>query len=147
MRLRGVVTAAVIVVAVPFVGGAVQAQQVLVGGVGFQSTPVLRATTSAEGQPISFPISHNQVVINYFTIAPGGESPRHSHPVTPIVYVLEGTLTMEVDGQAAKAYTAGQAFVESVNVWHKAANRGTAPVKAIIVYTGEEGKPFTVNAP
>ncbi len=126
---------------VAFVGAAVQAQ------VGFVSTPVLRATTSVEGQPIAFPLFHNQAIVNYFTIAPGGSSPRHMHPVTPIVYVIEGTLTMEVDGYAPKVYTAGQAFVESVNVWHKAVNRGATPVKAIVVFAGEEDKPFTVAAP
>jgi quercetin dioxygenase-like cupin family protein len=138
------VTAVVIVIAMAFAGPVLGQQQVPVGGIGFLSTPVLRATTSVEGQPISFPTFHNQVIVNYFTIAPGGESPRHLHPVTPIVYVIEGTLTIEADGYPARSYTAGQAFVESVSVMHKAVNRGTTPVKAISVFAGEEGKPFTV---
>lgn len=139
------VTAVVIVTAMAFVGPALGQQQVLVGGTGFQSTPVLRATTSAEGQPISFPTFHNQWIMNYFTLAPGGESPRHSHPVAGIVFVIEGTLTIEADGNVPRTYTAGQGFAESVNVWHKAVNRGTTPMKAIVVYAGEEGKPFTVT--
>jgi quercetin dioxygenase-like cupin family protein len=147
MRPKAMGSMIIIVIAVVFVGSTVHGQQVLVGGVGFQSTPVLRATTSAEGQPINFPTSRNQVIVNYFTVTAGGESPRHSHPVAAIVYVLEGALTMEVDAYGAKTYTAGQAFVESVNVWHKAVNRGTTPVKAIVVFTGEEGKPFTVTGP
>jgi hypothetical protein len=37
--------------------------------------------------------------------------------------------------------------VESVNVLHKAVNRGTTLMKAIVVFAGEEGKPFTVAGP
>jgi len=32
----------------------------------------------------------------------------------------------------------------SVNSWHNGVNRGSAPVKALIVCAGEEGKPRTI---
>jgi len=71
---------------------------------------------------------------------------RHQHPVPVFVYVLEGTLTVQADGEQPREYTSGKAFIEDVNHWHQAFNKGTAPVKILVVFMGEEGKPTTINA-
>ncbi|MDQ7844452.1 MAG: hypothetical protein QN141_08625 [Armatimonadota bacterium] len=39
---------------------------------------------------------------------------------------------------------AAEAAVEVANIGHNALNRGTVPLKFLVVYTGEEGKPTTV---
>jgi quercetin dioxygenase-like cupin family protein len=62
------------------------------------------------------------------------------------VYVLEGTLTVQADGGQPREYPAGKAFMEDINHWHQAFNKGTAPVKILVVFMGEEGKPTTINA-
>ena len=66
---------------------------------------------------------------NLVEIAAGGQVGRHMHPVPVLVYVLEGELTVEADGQPARTYKAGQAAVEVVNTWHNGLNRGAVPVK------------------
>src|SRR3954464_13700282 len=41
------------------------------------------------------------------SIAPGVTAPRHSHPGEEIIYVLEGTLEYQLDGQAPVTLKAG----------------------------------------
>jgi hypothetical protein len=36
--------------------------------------------------------------------------------------------------------------LEDINHWHQAFNKGTTPVKILVVFMGEEGKPTSINA-
>lgn len=117
------------------------------GQPGIQITTALQTTTTIAGQPIEFPHFRNQVTALLVEFAPGGVNPRHQHPVPNTVYVLEGTVTIEVEGQAPRTFGPGQAFVEPINVWHSAFNRGTTTHKAIAVFAGEQGKPNFVRPP
>ena len=67
------------------------------------------------------------------------------HPAPMFLYVIQGQLTYEVDGQPARRYEVGQAFVEGVRVWHNAANRDNVPLKFVAVLLGEEGMPTTIR--
>ena len=110
------------------------------GQVGFTATPVFQGANTIADQPIQFPLFRNQVTAIRVEIAPGGETGRHQHPNPTLVYVLEGTLTVEVEGQAQKVLTAGNAYLEPVNHWHNGKNQGTTAFKALVVFLGEEGK-------
>ena len=113
--------------------------------VGMKSTTVLQATTTAVGQPIQFPQSKSQFTGVVIELAPGGEVGRHMHPIPNFVYVLEGEITIEVEGHPARTYSAGQSFAESINIWHNGFNRGSTPLKILVVFAGEEGRPVTVR--
>lgn len=113
--------------------------------VGIRSTTVLQTTSTAVGQPLQFPLFRNQLTGVVIEIAPGGQVGRHMHPVPNFVYVLEGMLTIEAEGHPSRSYASGDAFVESVNTWHNGLNRGSTPVKILVVFAGEEGKPVTVR--
>jgi quercetin dioxygenase-like cupin family protein len=118
----------------------------LVGAqVGMRATTVLQTSTTALGQPLQFPQSRSQFTGVIIELAPGGEVGRHMHPVPNFVYVLEGEITIEAEGHPARAYAAGQSFAEGVNHWHNGINRGSGPVKILVVFAGEEGKPVTVR--
>jgi Cupin domain len=62
------------------------------------------------------------------------------HPVPTYGYVVEGTLTVEMDDGSPREYAAGSGFLESVNTWHNGKNLGQAPVKVLVVFVSEEGK-------
>ncbi|MGQ0570688.1 MAG: cupin domain-containing protein [Armatimonadota bacterium] len=124
---------------VALAGAAVWAQ------VGFKSTVVLQATTTVIDQPIQYPLFRNQVTASVLEIAPGGETGRHMHPNPTFVYVLEGTLTVDFDGHGQRAYTPGQSYLEAINHWHNGLNRGATPLKLLVVFAGEEGKPNLVR--
>jgi quercetin dioxygenase-like cupin family protein len=114
---------------------------------GFKTTPVLKGVQTASSMKIEYPKAGQAEVVSVIgELEPGGRTSRHQHPVPVFVYVLEGTLTVQADGGQPREYPVGKAFVEDVNHWHQAFNKGTAPVKILVVFMGEEGKPTTINA-
>lgn len=116
-----------------------------VGGTGVTSTIVLQSGTAVNGQAIEFPLFRNQFTVLVVEVAPGGQIGRHNHPASHAVYTLEGEWTDIQDGQPPRAYRAGQAVLHSANTWEDVVNRGTAPVKLLVVFANEQGKPLTVR--
>ncbi len=113
--------------------------------VGFKASPVLQTTTTAAGQSIRFPQVNNEISALMVEIAPGGDTGRHKHPIPAFVYVLQGVITLEENGQPTRVYKAGKAFVETVDTWHNAFNKGSTPAKALVVFVGEKGRPGLVR--
>jgi quercetin dioxygenase-like cupin family protein len=114
---------------------------------GFKTTPVLKSGLTAGKMPIEYPKAGKAEIISVIgELEPGGRTALHQHPVPVFVYVLEGTLTVQAQDALAREYRPGQAFLEDVNHWHQAYNRGEGPVKILVVFVGEAGKPTTVNA-
>ena len=74
------------------------------------------------GQPIRFPQGDNQFTAVVAEVAPGGQVGRHMHPVPLFVYMLEGTLSIEMEGHGTHTFNAGDPeLVEKVK---KATNGG-----------------------
>jgi quercetin dioxygenase-like cupin family protein len=114
---------------------------------GFKTTPVLKSVQTASNMKIEYSKAGQAEIVSVIgELEPGGRTSRHQHPVPVFVYVVEGTLTVQADGGEPREYPAGKAFIEDVNHWHQAFNKGTAPVKILVVFMGEEGKPTTINA-
>ena len=110
-------------------------------------TPVVKSTATATGQKLQYPQTDKPEIESVLIeIAPGGESGRHMHPVPTYVYVLEGTLTVEMDKESPREYAAGSGFLESLNTWHNGKNLGQAPVKVLVVFVSEEGKKNFIRA-
>ena len=110
-------------------------------------SPVVKATSTASGQKLQYPQTDKPEIESVLIeIAPGGESGRHMHPVPTYVYVVEGTLTVEMDDGSPREYAAGSGFLESVNTWHNGKNIGQAPVKVLVVFVSEEGKKNFIRA-
>ena len=59
--------------------------------------------------------------------------------------MLEGTLTVEMEGHGAHAYTAGQVLAEVVSIWHNGRNLTDRPVKFVVVYAAQEGAPLAIR--
>ena len=114
---------------------------------GFESAPVLKSGETADGDPIKYPQTDSPEIVSVVgTLQPGGRTARHQHPIPVFVYVLEGELEVQTEGRDARSYKAGDAFMESVNTWHQAHNKGSAPAKILVVFMGEAGKPTTIAA-
>ena len=81
-------------------------------------------------------------------IAPGAATGRHSHPTPRFVYVLEGAVVLEIEGQPPQTFKAGQAFVEMPNLVHNFKNASTSePAKALgFQYAGTD-QPLQAAAP
>jgi quercetin dioxygenase-like cupin family protein len=80
--------------------------------------------------------------------APGGSSPVHRHNAHAMVYVLEGSVVMQVKGGKQVTLTAGQSFYEGpddVHVVDRNASR-TKPAKFLVVLIKDKGAPVFVPA-
>lgn len=113
---------------------------------GIKMSPVLQSSTTMTGQPLQYSRTDRpEVTVAVLEIAPGGEVGRHMHVNSGFVYVLEGPVVVEMENGAPHEIQSGQAFVEATNTWHNAKNAGSAPVKLLIVWPGEAGKPNIVR--
>jgi quercetin dioxygenase-like cupin family protein len=104
----------------------------------FQRTMVGKGDVSVPGR---------EAVVGRAEVLPGGRSGRHTHPGDEISYVLEGEVTLLIDGQAAQVKKAGDSFVIPAGVVHEAHNASTAVSKVLAVYVVEKGKPLATPAP
>ena len=73
---------------------------------------------------------------------PGAAAPRHTHPGEEIGFVLEGEVTVEIDGQPAKTLKAGDTFFIPAGTVHTAKNTGKAQALVLSTYVVEKGKPL-----
>jgi quercetin dioxygenase-like cupin family protein len=111
-----------------------------------KTTPLLKATTDAKGQPIQYPQSGQPEITSVVVeFPPGSESGRHQHPVPTYVYILEGSFTIEAEGGARQELRAGQAALEPANTWLNAKNTGSVPAKVLALFVGAAGTPVTVR--
>jgi quercetin dioxygenase-like cupin family protein len=76
----------------------------------------------------------------------GAAVPRHTHPGEEIGYVVEGELTVEIDGQPPKAVKAGEAFFIPANTVHAGKNTSKGTTVVLSTYVTEKGKPLATPA-
>jgi quercetin dioxygenase-like cupin family protein len=91
-------------------------------------------------------IPGDEVVLVAVTIAVGGREGKHWHAGTLVGYVLEGELTLEQDGQPTKTVKAGETVLIEPRQVHEGINRGRVPVRALVTFITEKGKPLTTPA-
>lgn len=99
--------------------------------------------TVLQQQDISFP--GHEAVTARADIPAGVSAGRHTHPGEEVGYVLEGTVTIEING-ATKTLKAGESFFIPANTVHNATNSTTSPVAIISTYIVEKGKPLATPA-
>ena len=88
-----------------------------------------------------------QTVLGAVEIPPGGREGRHTHPGAVVVYIQEGVLTFDYEGNPTMTYKAGDSFFIEAGKVHEGINEGTSPVKAVATFVVEKGKPLTSPAP
>ena len=76
---------------------------------------------------------------------PGGASPPHRHDAQVFVYVLQGELTMQVAGSAARTLRRGQTFYENpADVHTISANASkTKPAKILVFIVKDKKSPVS----
>ena len=84
-----------------------------------------------------------EVIMYVAELVPGGVTGRHYHPEPESLYVLEGALILEHDGQSPVTLKAGGSTHVPAKHIHNAKNAGaTGPVKVIVFLVGEKGQPL-----
>jgi quercetin dioxygenase-like cupin family protein len=106
---------------------------------GFRTTLLLE--TPLRGTP--------QRTYRLYTIelAPGAATPRHMHPGDEIALVTDGTVTLEMEGEAPKTFHAGEVLHPRPMTAHMARNASATAVARLTVSSiTESGRPSTVMA-
>lgn len=80
--------------------------------------------------------------------APGASSAIHRHNANTFVYVLEGSVVMQVKGGTEVTLGPGQTFYESPDDIHTVSKNASAkkPAKFLVFFVKEKGAPGTVPA-
>jgi quercetin dioxygenase-like cupin family protein len=111
---------------------------------GFRRTELERHDLSAAGREVV------QVRVEF---DPGVATPKHTHPGEEIIYVTDGTIEYQVEGQARVraddsarrnpvTVKAGEVFFVPAETVHAAKNTGTVNAAEISTYVVEKGKPL-----
>jgi len=73
-------------------------------------------------------------------LPPGAESGKHTQSGTEIVYILDGSSTLEVAGKPPQTLKAGEAFSTTAGEVHNVKNASaSAPAKALAFYIAKKG--------
>ena len=91
-------------------------------------------------------IPGREAIQTIVAFAPGVTAPRHSHPGEEIIYVLEGLLEYQLDGQPPVTLKAGDVLFIPAGVVHSAKNVGSGNGAELATYIVEKGKPLVVLA-
>lgn len=88
-------------------------------------------------------LTGQETIMQALEIAPGGVVPWHTHPNGhEISYLIEGSLTLEVDGQPKRTLKAGEGFHIQPGTPHSAKNEGSEKARVVVVRLNEKGKPI-----
>src|SRR6476660_5684268 len=91
-------------------------------------------------------IPGREVLMITVEYAPGGVDPIHRHNAHAFVYVLEGTIVMQVKGGKQVTLTAGQTFYEGPDDVHVVGRNAskTKPAKFVVFLVKDKGAPVLV---
>ena len=77
---------------------------------------------------------------------PGGSNPVHTHHAQALVFVLEGSIVMQLKGEAPVTLGPGQTFYEGpddVHIVSRNASR-TAPARFVVFLVKDKGAPILI---
>jgi quercetin dioxygenase-like cupin family protein len=89
-----------------------------------------------------------QVLMYTVDFPPGFSSPVHRHNAQVSVYVLEGSVVMQVRGQKELTLSPGQSFYEDPNDIHIVSRNAssTKPAKFLVFLINKKGAPLVIPA-
>jgi len=101
---------------------------------------VLRADLTGQEQKVQ------ESVVSALEMGPGAAAPWHMHPgAQELLFVYEGELTLEVEGQASKVIKAGEVGLIPAEIPHLAKNESTTAARAVVTHSrADKSKPLTV---
>jgi quercetin dioxygenase-like cupin family protein len=125
-------------VAMLIVGSAVAPDGAQAQQPGTRRTDLQRHDLSAPGREVV------QVRVEF---DPGYVAPRHTHFGEEIIYVLEGTLEYQIEGQPTATVKPGDVLFVPAGAIHSVRNVGSGNGAELATYVVEKGKPLVTLAP
>ncbi len=106
--------------------------------------PKAKVTTLAD-VPLTG-VAGRKAIVKHLDIPPGYVGGKHIHLGQVFVYVLEGEITLEMEGDAPLALKPGELFQEPLGRVMRGKNLSADDAAKILVFQiGEEGKPMMVK--
>ena len=102
----------------------------------------LTGTRRTDLQQHDLSIPGRQVIQARVDIDPGKAAPKHRHPGEEIVYVLEGRMQYQLEGQPPVTLREGDVLFIPAGVAHSATNVGSDNAAELATYVVEKGKPL-----
>ena len=101
--------------------------------------------TSLMSKPLS-DIPGKELLMITVEYPPGASDPVHRHNAQALVYVLEGSIVMGVNGEKPVTLTPGQTFYEGPNDVHTVGRNAspTMPAKFLVVLLKDKDAPVLV---
>ena len=96
-------------------------------------------------QQADLSVAGREAVTAVAELQPGAVAGRHTHPGEEVGYVLDGSVTVEIDGKPPMPLTAGKAFIIPAGAVHNAKNTGSGLAKILATYIVEKGKPLATT--
>jgi len=84
------------------------------------------------------------VIQNRVDFFPEAPAVRHKHPGEEIIFILDGSLEYDIDGQQPLTVHAGDALIVPAETIHSVKNVGGTHAAELATYVVEKGKPFLV---
>ena len=93
-------------------------------------------------------VSDRELSVLTVEYAPGGSTPEHTHHAQALVYVLEGSIVMQVKGGAPVTLAPGQTWYEGPDDVHVVSRNASksAPAKYLVFLVKDKGAPILIPA-
>ena len=103
-------------------------------------TLVLRSDMKGQDQRVQ------ETVVNILEMPPGSAAPWHMHPgAQEILFVIDGNVTVEIEGQGTTAIKAGEVVLIPAEIPHLARNDGSGGARALVTHSrADKDKPFVL---
>lgn len=119
-------------------------------GTAFAQAPAAPAATGnikrTPLQTVDVPGTTFNAVTGIAEVVPNASIGRHTHPGPETGYVMDGEMTLMVDGQPPRTLKAGESYQIPAGTPHDARS-GEKGAKVLAVYVVEKGKPLASPAP
>jgi quercetin dioxygenase-like cupin family protein len=93
-------------------------------------------------------VQGKEAVVFMAEIPPGVVTGKHRHPGNELIYVLEGSYILEVEGKGPITLKAGDARHAPPGEVHAAKSLGsTRPSKVLVFLLAEKGQPLAIPVP
>lgn len=116
-------------------------------GIAFAQTPPPAGNIKRTPlQTVDVPGTAFNAVTGIAEVVPNASIGRHTHPGPETGYVMDGELTLMIDGQPPRTMRAGESYQIPAGTPHDARS-GAAGAKVLAVYVVEKGKPLASPAP
>jgi len=126
VHLKALIIGLAIIIGSSLTPGAGRAERV-----GTKRTELQRHDLSASGR---------EVVQVRVDLDPAAVSPKHTHPGEEVIYVLQGAIEYQVEGQPTRVYKAGNVLMIPARAVHTARNVGSVEAAELATYIVEKDK-------